>query len=341
MILVFVYLGSKVPKYVTANMKQIASRFPDQELVFIGDNSGTCRKYERLGFKTWLSPNPESSWEIDRFSFSHDPDFRDGFWFKTLARFFALNEFLKTIPDTACLLIESDVWVSPTFPMNQFENAEFEIAYPLTTVSQGVASTFFVKSQLQMQHFLDFSIDEVRRDPSSSDVTILAEYRKHFPDLVVILPSGPINISAYNSGFQEIDSALMSDQRFFRNQVFDGSTWGQFLTGEDPRNSWGFTMIYHIQPHHAVNPSLFNFKLIDNNIIANYQGVDYVIHSLHVHSKDIRVFSDENFVMFRINAYRGRQISQIVWKSFIRFIPSRVKYETLKFVRTISRDSDK
>ena len=337
MILVFVYLGTTVPKYVTSNMRQVANRFPKYDLVFIGDDSKSCKKVSDLGFKTWQSPDPESAWELNRYSLSHNPNFRDGFWFKTLARFFALNEFLKTSPKNSCLLIESDVWVSPTFPMDKFENADFEIAYPLTTAKQGVASTMFVKSQLEMQHFLGFATAEVRRNPNSSDVTILAEYNKNFPERVLVLPSGPTNKLAYNHGFQDLEPYLMSKQTPFQNQIFDGSTWGQFLTGEDPRNSWGFRLIYHVQQHHAVNPSFFNFKHAQEKLIASNQGVEYVINSLHVHSKDTRVFLNEGFVEDRVSSYKGIENKEIVWKYLIRFIPSRIRIElrhlSMKFVR--------
>lgn len=342
MILVFVYLGTTIPKYVTANMSQLMSRFPNYDLVFIGDDPKSCKKVSDLGFRTWLSPDPESAWELNRYSLSHNPDFREGFWFKTLARFFALNEFLKASPNASCLLIESDVWVSPTFPMDQFEHADFQIAYPLTTATQGVASTLFVKSQSQMQHFLDFSVEEVRRDPNSSDVTILAEYNKHFPERVLILPSGPTSTSAYNPGFQDLEPSLMSKQNPFQNQIFDGSTWGQFLTGEEPRNSWGFRMMYHLQLHHAVNPSYFDFKHAQKKLIATYQGVEHVINSLHIHSKDTRVFLNESFVENRVRAYKGIESKEIVWKYFIWFIPSRVKFELLrwkmKFVRNLHEE---
>jgi hypothetical protein len=327
LILAFVYLGPKIPRYVITNMQQVSSRFPSFEVVFIGDNEKICKKVKAFGFRTWVSPNPDAAWGINRLSLSHDPIFRDGFWFRTLARFFALNEFLKVYPNVSCLLIESDVWISPSFPMHQFDDSSFQVSFPVTTSIQGVASTFYVKSSEHMQQFLDFSSHEVQRNPNSTDVTILAEYRRKHPERVTILPSGPTSPEAYNLKFREFEPKLMSDQTFFKKQIFDASTWGQFLTGEEPRNSWGFRLINNIQLHHAVNPSLFEFKTDGREFFARFNGVDYKINSLHVHSKDRRVFKDDLFLPTRFKNYSGCAQKEIVWKYFIRLIPSRFKYE--------------
>jgi hypothetical protein len=326
MILTFVYLGDKLPKYVLTNMSQVAKRFPSYSLVFIGDTKKVCEKVKSLGFNVWLSQDPEASWAINRNSLTHDPEFRDGFWFKTLARFFALNEFLRQTPYETCLLIESDVWVSPNFPMPKFESLTKQIAFPMTTSKQGVASTFFVKDQKSLQHFLDFAEFRVKKDPSSTDVTILAEYYEMHPDKTMILPSGPISHEGYNNGIAENEQSLYSDQSTFQGQIFDASTWGQFLTGEDPRNSWGYRILYRVQRNHAVNPAVFVFSNQGSSIQASLLGYQYEVNSLHVHSKDIRIFGDDSFVLTRLSDFKSQTRKEVVWRYFVRFLPSRAKY---------------
>lgn len=335
MILAFVYLGDTLPKYVLANMSIVASRFPDNPLVFIGDSKSICDRVLSRGFIVWQSKDPEFNWGITRNSMAHDPHFRSGFWFKTIARFFALNEYLKTLPDDSCLLIESDVWLSPKFPMSKFQLIQHEIAFPLTTPSQGVASTFFVRDSESLQKFIDFSELRVREDPTSTDVSILAEYYSKHPDRTCILPSGPVNSAAYNEGFSVQDQKLLSSQSVFERQIFDGSTWGQFITGEDPRNSWGFRNVYQVQKHHAVDPSKATFKWDNGTIVASVFGEDYQIHSLHVHSKDIRVFKKQNFVEHRVVGFTGNSIKELVLRYFVRFIPSRVVFEGKRGIKAL------
>jgi len=230
-------------------------------------------------------------------------------------------------------LIESDVWISSSFPMREFEFADFHFAYPLTTLTQGVASTFFVSSNSSLQRFIDYAKLKVLENPASTDVTILAEFRRDNPNLVFILPSGPKTESAYNLDFAGDEIEIMSDSKKFPGQFFDASTWGQFLTGEDPRNSWGIRVIYHVQSHHAINPSKFRFRVSDKNIYADIDGASYQIHSLHVHSKDIRIFQIPNFVSGRLSNYQGLPEREIAWKYFLKFLPYRVKFEIKEFIR--------
>lgn len=326
MIAIFVYLGSSLPNYVLANMTQFKSRFPDSPLVFIGDSQKVCDKVELCGFNIWKVRDPEDSWGINRNSMSHDPVFRNGFWFKTLARFFALHEYLKNFPTESVLLIESDVWISPQFPLEIFQGFAHPIAFPLATSEQGVASTFFAKDSDCLKHFLNFAEHRVLVKPDSTDVTILAEYRSNYPENTYILPSGPIELNGYNPGYSKVESEMLSDQKYFPNQIFDASTWGQFITGEDPRNSWGFRYLYRRQISHAVDPSVFDLSMKQDAITATINGVDYQINTLHIHSKDLLVFTDSSRVISRVRGYHGTVKKEIIWKFFLRFLPSRFKH---------------
>jgi hypothetical protein len=211
--------------------------------------------------------------------------------------------------------------------MSKFNLISQEIAFPLTTPSQGVASTFFVRESACLEKFLDFAERRVKEEPSSTDVSILAEYHSQHSDRVCILPSGPVGAVAYNDGFSIEAQNLLSNQTFFDNQIFDGSTWGQYITGEDPRNSWGFRHVYQVQKHHAVNPSKVNLTWTNGTIVAKFLDEEYQIHSLHVHSKDIRVFKKQDFVESRINDFNGIAVREIVFRYFVRFIPSRIAFE--------------
>ena len=337
MIATFVYLGTSIPDYVMANMAQFSSRFPNTPLLFIGDSQLVCKKVEARGFKIWKARDPEESWGINRDSMSHDPAFRNGFWFKTLARFFALHEYSSNFPSESVLLIESDVWISPHFPLEIFQEFTHPIAFPLATSEQGVASTFFARNADCLLHFLNFAERRVLETPDSTDVTILAEYRSQYPEKTYILPSGPTELAGYNQRFSVVEPQVLSDQKYFPNQIFDASTWGQFLTGEDPRNSWGFRFLYRRQTNHAVNPSAFKFRINQGAITASINGVDYQLNSLHVHSKDLLMFTDSSRVISRVNGYHGEVKKELIWKFFLRFLPSRFKFTLVRLMRSFWR----
>ena len=95
MIIALVYLGPKTPKYVYKNLLHIKNNFPKQELVFISDCIKSIKKCESLGIKAWFfQDNFEESDKLKNNS-SLPMDFRDGFWYSTTARFFALEAFMS------------------------------------------------------------------------------------------------------------------------------------------------------------------------------------------------------------------------------------------------------
>ena len=334
--LIFVYLGKDLPKYVLANIRQIQGKFPDREIVFIGDDPLLCKKMAGKGIDTWLSPTPELNWVLNRSSLSHDPDFRNGFWFKTLARFYSLNEYMKLFPFQSVLLIESDVWISPSFPFRKFEQGCFDCAYPLAGKKQGVASTFFIRNSKCMQTFLEFAEQATLLNPEETDVTILGSFFRFGALNTVVLPSA-INIKESFGSHVDVDEiVLMTSEEFFEDGIFDASTWGQFLTGLDPRNSWGFRRIYFHQESHSVNPTKFTFSAIGDELLVNLSGMSKRIYSLHIHSKDLRVFKKRGFLTSRvINSGNGPR-NEVVLKYVVRFLPSRFLHVSKRTIQRIS-----
>ena len=298
--IIFIYLGETLPKYVLQNMNLVSKRFPNLDIVFIGDTARVCSLVEKRGFRSWESPDPETTWVFNRNSLAHNPDFRDGFWFKTLARFYALSEFMKLEPSESALLIESDVWISPDFPFESFLFPEFDCAYPLANSNQGVASTFFIRNSNCMRNFLDFAEKSVLANPKSTDVTILGAYYKVGNINTRILPSAVSSSESFNSWVTEEDRNLLASKLIFSSGIFDASTWGQYLTGEDPRNAWGYRYLYSKQVRHPVNPAAHTFEALGDGVVASIGNSNALVYSLHIHSKDVRVFSKSKFLAKRV-----------------------------------------
>jgi hypothetical protein len=263
---------------------------------------------------------------------AHNPDFRDGFWFKTLARFYALSEFMKLEPSESALLVESDVWISPDFPFETFIFPEFDCAYPLANSSQGVASTFFIRNSKCMQNFLEFAEKSVLTNPESTDVTILGAYYKLSDINIKILPSAVSSSESFNSWVSEEERNLLASKSFFSSGIFDASTWGQFLTGEDPRNAWGYRNLYSKQVQHPVNPSAHFFSVSGDKIFAHIGNSNASVYSLHVHSKDVRVFSNSQFLARRVRESILGTKKEPVIRYIIRFMPSRILFTLKKFI---------
>jgi hypothetical protein len=73
--------------------------------------------------------------------------------------------------------------------------------------------------------------------------------------------------------------------------VFDAISIGQYFFGIDPRNYKGRKKLFREDLDHWVKPSQYEFKWINDSLIENNGGLQYQVYSLHIHSKDAKVFS--------------------------------------------------
>ena len=80
-----------------------------------------------MGIQVWLYQENKSENSRLKENSNLPMSFRQGFWFSTTSRFFALEAFSRENKNAKILQIESDVWLSPNFPFSKFENIEPEI----------------------------------------------------------------------------------------------------------------------------------------------------------------------------------------------------------------------
>ena len=332
--LVFVYLGRKIPKYVLDNFRMTVENFPSHSCFFVSDNSIMKSKIESAGGKFFLISNPAATWKIDQNSMGYSPAFRDGFWYKTLARIYALERFALT-HDEPFLHIESDVILSVNFPFSRFLTIQSQLAYPLTTVDQGVASTLFVKNHKAISSLLKFSEREISQNNMATDVTILGSYHQGNSD-VMILPTAIPGTGMFTENTSLHNQQLVSNNFDVFSGIFDASTWGQFILGEDERNSLGFRRIGHIQNHHLVNPANYPFEVLDDFISIRFFEKQIPIFALHVHCKDRRAFRaktlkvilNENICQIRIG-----ELSKFHLRTFLILAPGLLRYLLVRVLR--------
>jgi len=330
--LLIVYLGKKVPGYVYENLEYIISTFPSYQTVFLSDRVENLERARKIGAEIFLVTNPELTWSINRSSLSHDPEFRDGFWYRTLARFYSISEYMKINPEIPILQIEADVLILPTIPLEKISKISKSLAFPLASRSHGVASTLFVRDYESVMHFVRFAESVTAANPGSTDTTILAEYLEHFPNRTLVLPSAPKNADVFHQTSSVLEIELLSRHHEIFEGIFDASTWGQYLTGEHEINSWGIRPYFHIQRHHPINPDVFSFDFSKGVLTVRHEGTLTSIYSLHIHSKDPKLFRQlENFdylsslIAFQPLGPKTR-IIPFVW---LAMLPSRLKHTLL------------
>ena len=313
---VYVYIGeSKLPAYVLNNLSNTKSRFPEIDMVFISDNTKSLQKVSDLGVSVWRCKNQASTNSEAMNSMDHPMDFRSGFWFSTLARFFAIEEFMESNSENEILQIEADVWLSKNFPFNRFIGLSEELAYPMESVDRGAASVLYVGSIDAIKRFNSYCKNALKESPNSTDMTLLGEYLADNPDRVLALPTAPDESSFKD--FTPQDLAIRSSSSYTHFQgVFDPLTYGMHLFGIDAKNNRGVLKLYSDTPIHILDIRKLDFETLEGEVIGKYRDQRFNIYNLHIHSKNMRIFrnaSSQQEINKLISTRKKYEISQLSW----------------------------
>lgn len=283
------YLG-EIPRYVLANVKYLSETFPNHEIVLITDSDRNASLIESLGSTHWSCPDIRTTWKkVSDFS-AHKAAFRNDFWFKTVARFYALYEYQSLQPDTPLLHVEADVWLSPRFPLHLFSDLKNKVAYPLKNSSEGIASTLFLSDLQATKALIGHTEQSFVKNKHSTDVSVLGSFYKDFPNLFENLPTLPFGDSILRKQSPEDLSELLGRNLEKYRGIFDASSLGIHYTGVDPRNNWGLRTLFD-----SADSSMEFFDVLftfDGEVLRlRYRESTAEIFSLHIHSKDSRFFN--------------------------------------------------
>ena len=336
--IVLVYLGKvKLPKYVLVNIKYLKETFPKNKITFISDNIMNLDIVKLLGVNTFHCSDFYRTAPEEYLESAPDLKFRGGFWFLTFARFFAINEYCERFKLNSLLHLESDVLLMKSFPFDKISELN-GLAFPLVNSGYAAASTLFIKDHLSISTLCEFIKEQILVNPKTTDMDILGS-----PDLakrveITYLPiafGGACHFEYWVS--KEDHKSLCTDVQYFGG-IFDGMTWGQYLTGEDPRNHYGIRKLYRNQIHHSVLINSYEIFFVNNRLYVKNEYQTFEIYSLHIHSKDKRLFKYENDYKFLnqriLDSYSGERF-EIVWTLAIKFFPLRVKNSLKMFVKSI------
>jgi hypothetical protein len=333
--IILVYLGKKVPKYVFLNLNLIRTQFPHNQTVLITDNENAAKKAQKYGSLSFLVPSPKEVWGLKPSHLSHDINFRQSFWYNTLARFYALLLYATEFPKNQFLHVEADVLLLPNFPIKLFSKISTSLAFPLSTIENAAASTLFIKNFESIKNLVDFAELTAKSEPFSTDMSILALYASKFPERVMLLPTAPNNRNSFTkSTNQNSFSKFTSNSDYFKG-IFDANTWGQFLTGEDERNFYGIRRIYHHIPHHAIEPRKFAIEF-NPSVQVKIENLTIDLFSLHIHSKEKALFDgrrSQKHLRRLISKSESGTVHQIKLLVLIKLLPNTLKKLFLRNIR--------
>jgi hypothetical protein len=293
LIIAIIYLGTNLPKYVSRNLRYLRDTFPEREIVFISDSKKSLQKASIEGVDTWLAPHPEIYWKHLKEKLQHPMSFRDGFWFKTLARIFVLDLFLSENPNVSCLQVEADVFLFKNFPFRNFERFDADISFPMESSKMGIASLLFLKNSNASKTLVHMAIEAIEQDGQITDMSLLGRVAHSIQLNFSPLPTIKKSFAGALTGTTETE--LFCSEQLGSSGVFDGITLGQYLLGVDPRNSRGFLFLHKQQKTHAINAEMLNFKYECTDELEIFNNQESVsIYNLHNHSKDLRLYNEKS-----------------------------------------------
>jgi hypothetical protein len=328
LIITIIYLGTNLPRYVLRNLRYLRNTFPEKDIVFISDSKKSLKKASIEGVDTWLAPHPEIFWKDLKEKLQHPMSFRDGFWFKTLARIFVLDLFLSENPNVSCLQVEADVFLFKNFPFRNFEGFEADISFPMESSQMGIASLLFLRNSNASRTLVNMAIEAMEQDGQITDMSLLG--RVAHSTQLNFSPLPTLKRSFAGALTETTQTELFCSEELGSSGVFDGITLGQYLLGIDPRNSRGFLILHKQQKTHAVKAEILSFKYERKDelqISNNQESVD--IYNLHNHSKDLRLYNEKSrdrLLKKRIKSaihgerkeFRPNSFLEAIWRSFQR-----------------------
>ena len=212
-------------------------------------------------------------------------DFRSQFWLQTTRRFSALRHFHETFGG-AIVHVESDVILFPGFDPSLIVGSATQIRFPLYGANLGVASVLALPDAAATAGLEQFAYQKgTTLGPNANDMTILGDLFKEHPERVRPLPS-----------YEEVTGVRLPMDAAELASIFDGASIGMYLGGDDPRNNRGIRKFLNEETSTSLgDPSIsaMSFAIDSDQLFCTHPslGTWLPVMNLHIHSKDLRLFS--------------------------------------------------
>jgi hypothetical protein len=243
----------------------------------------------------------------------HNRDFRGNFWRISLERILAISAYHEKSPESKLMHVESDVLLLDNFPWHIFER-NTKLAWMSANEELDCAALLFSPSWLASLSLREAIKEQLSFNAKLTDMSALSYIRQNKILDVEILPSSTrevadIRLLNQSNRFQEIERGLLK----YRG-VFDVLNMGMWLLGENPRNRGGNIVRFE---HLYSQDNRFQPTTFSTRGGHFFVGVNppVTLFSLHVHSKDLKLFNSnwrknlERYVATARNQSRKRSFS--------------------------------
>jgi hypothetical protein len=281
---VFVHLGRDIPEYVFHNLEHVADLFPNTRINFVISVSIPASTVIPINVNIYKYKSSEKLNTLFE-SKSIDLSFRKGFWRYSLERLLAIEAVHNARPGHRLLYIESDVLVLPGFPLQEFSNLDRIHWMPGDSDTDIASLVYFPNHKLTKQFTEDLN-RYLQDSCQPTDMKGLRSLREDYPNRYALLPNGNSNFPAL---IRDSKKTLQSTSDIF-NGVFDAAEIGMWLTGIDPRLTYGFkqycsTRVFQTEKS-IIDPSIYKIILsAEGKLYFVFEHIQLQIYNLHIHSK--------------------------------------------------------
>lgn len=347
---VFVYLGNKLPKYVNASL-EIAGKFSGLDIILLG-NSILRKQIKNRNVKFIAIEDFYNSTNfMEVVSKINLPiSFRDGFWSKTLERFFVIHQYMDVYDVDTIFHAELDQLLFRCDKLlESLEDSEFKgIALPFHKINLGVASVFYCNEIKYLESLLNFTRELFS---FNNEMEVIAQWAVNNPQLIKFFPTIATELEKNDlyhlSGMEIIPSSTIDG-------IVDAAQIGQWIGGIDPRN---VSIRNTPKNKYTESPSgqmlsfneLSNIHLTlsaDGSLKILYENSKlYNLYNVHLHSKIhpwivktpgnlSKLLNKSNQVEpSKYSASRRIQISHFITTGFNSFAKSPIEFLKRSFSR--------
>lgn len=233
---------------------------------------------------------------------NYHKEFWNGFWIKTIERFFILESFCKKYDINTFFHAELDNIVfnieSLDITLNQFGKNFF---FTKDRIERGLGGFVYINSLDILRNFCNFVLENLEKN-FINDMYLLGKFSNTYSEQCAILPNELNFFETDKISLKAIDSIKIGG-------IVDGIRIGDYLFGSDPRISK--VMVFNkTEPKGDDNKTNFDYKnllfyfssskkefLITHKITKK----SVKIYNLHVHSKLFKKLSNERFFISILN----------------------------------------
>jgi hypothetical protein len=283
--LIFVYLGKKLPEYVKYSML-LACETSHSEVVLLSEVVLDIKKdnYKNILIQSFYD---YSEFKKVAKSLNFDKDFWDGFWLKTLERFFVLKQYMENFEISKCFHAEADNMVFNLSVLSQKLDSVGEFMFiPRPSQDRALASLIYINGIKSIEMLCSYAKE---KSDVTNEMQILANFLNKFPNYAKALPT--------DIAFDE-DMDLEYISPGLSGGIFDAAAIGQWLFGVDMRNlniplynhfkntDLGFTEIEDLKIYYGEEKNILTIE---------YLNKTYTLFNIHIHSKVHKKIIDNIF----------------------------------------------